>query len=252
MTPFVSFAGVDVSSTLLIMRDAVNGDNPPASSEAVAGYVDGIGQGSWARLLQRFPALARLGRVVSIAVYTTSVARIIDVEAGNPTTPDEAAAWVVKMIAHGIYRPGVYAPLSLMPEVKAALARTGLRRDQYVLWLADWVGETAGIAYLRLGYDAVQFQDAGSVDVSVCLPEFFAPGKPPVKPPAQRRPEGVASASISMDVASGRWEVTPEPGKVTWADKSRKASLLVHLDVSDGRWDIKPLPWDTDVSTGTA
>lgn len=233
------------SGDLITMYDDVSSSTIPSSSQAVAGYCDGLYRASWIEDIKRFPQLADKQRVVSICVFTDSVARILDIEPGNPATPAEGAEWVKRMIAHGVYRPGIYADLSDMPAIKAALDAAGLRREQYVLWVAQWTGE----AHIPDGYDACQWTDHGpnGCDVSLCKPEFFGPPAPvpPPRPKPKPGPHGTANSTVHFNVESKSWQVVGTPGKgIKWESPGREAKALLQINTGTGRWSVEPLPWD--------
>jgi hypothetical protein len=245
-----------VASAHVFMYDDVTIDLLPGDADAVAGYVDNTYGRVWKEDVERYPHLASQQRVLSIATETTSVARIMDVEAGNPTSPGEAAAWVKKMHAHGVYRPGVYASESIMSEIVDAMDKVGLARAEYVLWVADYNGLANGLALLAKGYDACQFTDKAddrSLDESVCRVDFFPPLKPqpepkPVpKPPAPKpvhQADKIAKATVTFDYSKGEWGVLHQGDRLVPGGPERRASALLQMNTQNGEWRVRPLPWD--------
>ena len=223
----------------LSMFDNISAGSIPANCEACAGYVDG----SWPdfpAMVSRFPNLAKIGRVVSIATSPNDIARILDKEKGNPASVQDCVAWVKRMVAHGIYKPGVYSDLEAgdMGAVAQALASSGLKRSQYTLWLADW----NGVANVPGGYDAHQYTDkAGPNDESICLETFF--------PPVVLPPSGIAKAELEFNVATGQWVLQSLPGTVSWQADAKWASVEIQLGVGGnikGQWRTKSLPWNAE------
>jgi hypothetical protein len=249
----------------VFMYDDVTIDLLPGDADAVAGYVDNTYGRVWKEDVERYPHLASQQRVLSIATETTSVARIMDIESGNPTTPEEGAAWVKKMHAHGVYRPGIYASESVMGEIVAALDRVGLARVDYVLWVADYNGLANALALLAKGYDACQFTDKAddrSLDESVCKADFFPPlrgtkptpkpepkpaPKPTPKPPAPKPvhpADKIAKAKVTFDYSKGEWDVLHDGDRITPEKTERRASALLQMNTQNGMWRVTPLPWD--------
>jgi hypothetical protein len=219
---------------MIAMFDNIDAAEIPAHAQACAGYVGGRWP-SWQPMVDRFPHLASLGRVVPIAVNTSEKARILDVETGDASA-EQAGPWVKGMIAEGVHDPGVYCSRAAMPAVKASLAAAHLDRSEYVLWVADWTYH----AHLPAGYEACQWTDkpagAGSDDESLCSDEFFPP-LPPV-------PHGAANAQLSYELATGKWRVAPAPGVVVFADKSLWCSAEVQFNEHTGAWRVASLPYD--------
>ncbi|MGD0386298.1 MAG: hypothetical protein ABSB73_09195 [Solirubrobacteraceae bacterium] len=192
-------------ATILIeLYDAIDVDAIPADAQAAASYCDLDYAAGWPALLARFPQLAEQGRLVSIAGLASTRARIYDVEPGNPMAPADVPDAIKASIAAGIYRPGAYAPVALMADIRAALDASGLTRDQYVLWLADW----DGVAALDDWDAAKQYRNAGAYDVSVCLPDFFAP-LAPTPAPAPPLPEEDSMIAVGLN-AQGDFHVFQE------------------------------------------
>lgn len=175
---------------LIKMFDAISADKIPLpagahpANTAVASYCDHLFAGGWIGCVHRFPELAQQQRVLSIASdITTPAWRIMDYESGNRCygDPDGVALAVLRMLAHGIYKPGAYANRSDMPALQRAWVKHNVPRHRTVLWLAaPGVDPTQ---YLNQGFDAVQDHFDGEYDVSVCKESFF-PSLDPPKPPA--------------------------------------------------------------------
>ncbi|MFI5038676.1 MAG: hypothetical protein ACHQCG_01935 [Solirubrobacterales bacterium] len=167
------------------MFDTTTPDEVPTGNvEAVAGYVGGHWP-TYARLVQDHPQAHHL----SIAVNAHEDAQCLDVEAGD-ATPDEAPAWVRRQQGRGVQRPVVYASLSAMEAVLAALERAGIDRSQVRLWTAHYTGHehlcTAACGFgFRWTADATQWTDRAlkrNLDESVCSDSFFGPPPSPPDP----------------------------------------------------------------------
>lgn len=158
-----------------VMFDDVTVDLIPAKAEAVAGYVGGSFT-TWPQIVARFPHAHKL----SIAVNTSEDARCLDVEPGD-ANPADAPAWLrrqQKRNPHSV--PVIYASISAMPEVVAAMKRAGIKRDEYLLWSAHYTFHAHLCGPKTCGYatkcDATQWTDTAlgrSLDESLLSPEFF-------------------------------------------------------------------------------
>lgn len=156
--------------------DAVTLSNIPAHPFAVAGYTAGRYL-TWLSLLRDFPSAHH----ISIAIQARYHAMCLDVEPGD-AVPSQAGAWVRADIAVGFPRPCIYSDLSEMPAVRSSLTAAGLKRSQYLLWLA-WY---RGVPGLVSDYDAVQWTDHAlgrSLDESTVTLDFLRIATPPYVPP---------------------------------------------------------------------
>jgi hypothetical protein len=157
------------------MFDSVTVSEIPRDGQAAAGYTSGlfhtwpeIKAGPWPRKL-------------SIAVTASEDAECLDVEPGD-ATPEEAPAWVRRQKARGVKRPVLYASLSNMSAVLAALARAGIDRSEVKVWTAHYTGN-AHVCTPACGFgfqataDATQWTDHSmgrNLDESLCDGSFFA------------------------------------------------------------------------------
>ena len=151
------------------MLDSVTPGNLPPGADAYAGYADGR-YANVAAIRARFPA----ARVLTIAVFAGTDAECADCEPGD-MVPLEMPGWVKRQAARGIVRPVVYASISQMPAVLAALAAGGITRGEVRLWSAHYgAGE-----HICAGMDGTQWTDqapgaAGTrIDESALLDDFF-------------------------------------------------------------------------------
>jgi len=118
----------------LTFFDAVDAANIPAGAQAMAGYVDGAYR-SLGPMRVRLPEALWL----SIATSPSSDAMVLDVEQGD-AGPTSAVQWVVGQLRQGVRRPCLYVGLSNVPGLLAALAHSGIQRQQVRLWTAHWTG----------------------------------------------------------------------------------------------------------------
>lgn len=159
----------------VIMYDSISVSQIPSDGPAAAGYTSGywptwqaIKSGPWTHKL-------------SIAVTAShNDAECLDVETGD-AAPEQAPSWIKQAKARGVKKPVVYASLSAMPGVLAALARAGIGRDEIRLWTAHYTG-TQHICTPACGYgfnataDATQWTDEAhgrNLDESLCDGSFF-------------------------------------------------------------------------------
>lgn len=150
------------------MYDSITIANLPGNASMVAGYVDGRWP-TFAALERAFPNAVR----VSIAVFATSTAHVLDVEKGD-ATPMQSVDWVVRMRALG-RDPTVYCSTSAWPAVKACFAARSVSLPHW--WRADYNGR----AVLEMGEIAHQYVDIGPYDISTvadCWPGVDPPTQP--------------------------------------------------------------------------
>lgn len=151
----------------ITMYDACTAGNIPFATEAAACYVNG-GCSNEAAVRARRPKY-----LLTISTNAGGDADCLDVESGD-ATPDQAAGWVARQFARGVYRPCVYGTESSWDgSMLHDLSGFG---DRIRRWVAAWDNS----ATVPAGYDAHQYR--GGVhepfDVSVCLPNFFDPPQP--------------------------------------------------------------------------
>ena len=223
------------------MFDTTTPDEVPTGNvQAVAGYVGGHWP-TYARLAQDHPQAHHL----SIAVNAHEDAECLDVEAGD-ATPDEAPAWVKRQQGRGVQRPVLYASVSAMAAVLAALARAGIDRSQVRLWTAHYTGH-AHLCTARCGFgfrwtaDATQWTDRAlgrNLDESVCIDSFFGPPPPPSDPQHYASyPHGSVPVAQSGDRirrgaqrTSDRPGVRPPPGAPADAGRAaERAARVPHV-----------------------
>lgn len=164
----------------VVMYDSTDLSEVPANASAVAGYTAGHWP-TFSQIASRFPKALRL----SIAIGSKYDAEALDIEPGD-SIPALAPDWVKRQHQRGIKRPVVYAAVSEMPKVLAALKAAGIQRSQFRVWTAHYIGRqhqcspsTCGSN--KFGFndiaDATQYWDHAlgrNLDVSICSPSFFS------------------------------------------------------------------------------
>ncbi len=165
------------------MFDSTTVNQVPGDAPAVAGYVGGPWP-TYLQLLQLFPRAYHL----SIAVNAGEDAECLDIEGGD-AEPYEAPAWVRRQLARGVRRPVVYASVTIMPTVLAALESDGMSSSSVRIWTAHYTGiahvctpESCGYG-LQASADATQWTNHAlnlALNESLCEDVFFGP--PPLPP----------------------------------------------------------------------
>jgi hypothetical protein len=123
-----------------IFYDSVTATDIPVSVggkpiDGVLGYVDG--RYAWSEAAwNRFSSATTK---VRIAVLPTTVADVLDVESGNPSTPEDCVSWYRKCIAAGVPRPTIYCSYSAAPAIEAAFQRAGYK-GAVDFDIAHWTG----------------------------------------------------------------------------------------------------------------
>ena len=191
---------------MFVMFDSVNVQEIPSlantNRDAVAGYVDGLFRNE-----QEVIAHDPQAHHLSIAVFATDVADCLDIENGD-ATPEQAPAWWHHATMHGIWRPCLYASLSVIPDVVHHLEAAGIHRSSYRLWSAHYTGQP----HVEPGTDATQWTDRAlgrNLDESLCLDTFF-PSHPRAK---KSPPHRVDVALLEYEPDTGHWTVSPRPAR---------------------------------------
>lgn len=159
------------------MYDDVNVSLIPVAAVAVAGYVDGRWP-TYAQLVKKFP---HAQHVLSIAVFPTDSAQVLDVETGDATI-SQAVGWVKREHERGNKKPDVYTAASWGQKLVDTLSLAGFEYGvDYRWWSAHYTGQPhlcspkCGFG-LKVTAHATQWTDkAGgkSLDESLCSAEFF-------------------------------------------------------------------------------
>lgn len=219
-----------------------------AANVAVASYADGDFANGWIDCVHRYPVLATLGRVTSIASRFTTVARIIDYEPGNPCygNPDGVARWVLEMLAKKVFLPGAYADGADMPAIEAAYVRNKVPRDSTALWLA--APGKAPLPLLAQGFNLVQDAFDGRFDVSLAKPTFYPPlSTPTPAPPIPVKPvvktaKGKAHMFVTHDLVADTWTVKRLPGTMRKGHEDVNDSAEIQVNRKTGARRIAPMP----------
>ena len=215
-----------------VMYDSIEVDQIPASAGAVAGYVGGKWP-TFAELERRFPHAHRL----SLAIAFLEDAEGLDIENGD-ANPPEAPEWTRRQHVRGEPRPVLYANLSTMPAVLAALGAAGIRRSEYRLIVAHYTG----VAHvcgphdgLAVDADGTQWTDKAlgrNLDESLLVSSFFDHA------PAPYRPADEARWEASYDRLRGRKGVAAAGRRRALVRAmTRRRRLIWHLaNAEAGGW----------------
>lgn len=208
--------------TYLTMYDAIDVSQIPANPQAVAGYVGGFWP-DYSTEVKKFPSAYHL----SIAVSASEDADCLDIENGD-AVPSQAPAWVRRQLGRGVYRPVLYASLSVMPTVVATLESSGIQRSEVRLWVAHYIyNRTNAIAEItRLHYDGEQWNDhalSRNLDESVLVSNFFA--KAPAAPVVHVNPPQYAKFQTQPVTLRNGQKVT-ELATVAAYDAARRHPLI--------------------------
>ncbi len=153
------------------------------SSDALAGYNDGLYND-----IRQLEAMYPGHRHQAIAVFPWDDGDWLDIETGD-ARPQDAPGWVRRQHARGLARPGLYASLSVMPAVHAALEAAGIARNSVRLIYAAYASPPDPT--ILPGYDGHQYTDhwqGRNVDASVVRDDFFDVALVPHRPRRRRRP----------------------------------------------------------------
>ena len=162
------------------MFDTALNDQFPSGAAAYAAYVDGgIGnQPNYAYIVSAFPKAQHL----SIALFATSNADALDVEAGASASSD-IPGWYARQLQRGIWRPVIYASVSTMNgTILPMLSQAGISRAQTRLWTAHY-GEGEHICgpgscgALSIDADGTQWTSSAMglvLDQSLLADDFFS------------------------------------------------------------------------------
>jgi hypothetical protein len=174
---------------VLFGQDAVTPDNLMLGFQVYAGYAGG----AYANLTAVKAHVGTNPVIVSVTPSLTPGPRCLDVEPGN-ATPGQAPDFV-EYPSHGgpewgqkdAGKPVIYCSAGDAGAVISAMSKYHIARDEYLLWLAHWIGyhicgpDTCGYPQA----DATQYMSTPETDsdawYSYCFPVTPAP-LPPTKP----------------------------------------------------------------------
>lgn len=163
-----------------VMYDSTDVSQIPADATAVGGFLAGaLIPATYPEVVRRWPHAHHL----SIAVVAGEDGDCLDIEKGD-ATPADAPPWFHRQVKRGVGQPVLYANLSTMLAVIAALTEAGIQRHEYRLWTAHYTdqphlcGPSEGLPTLA---DATQWTDHAhgrNLDQSLCAATFFGYGRP--------------------------------------------------------------------------
>lgn len=170
----------------VFMFDSVTINRIPRLAKAAAGYVDGSWK-TYFKLKLRCP----FAKLVSIAVFPTDDADVLDVEPHDATN-DQAPSWVRRQLRnraaghkYGTRLPVVYTNASNGPRLIAVLTKAGLRYGVDYLWWSAHYDVRWGVHFCHPGCfpgvdhtaHATQYTDHANndnLDESVVHADFFS------------------------------------------------------------------------------
>lgn len=149
--------------------------------DGVLGYVDGDyvwSPADWARFSEETVR-------VTIAVFPSSVADVLDVESGNPSTPSDAVAWVERMRTAGNHRPTIYCSANgTYTAIVDAFNAANVPLPDFDL--ANWTGQPHQIDDAPIvQFASPETSSGGHYDLNVVWDDTWHPA-PVVVPPAPR------------------------------------------------------------------
>jgi hypothetical protein len=151
--------------------DAVTLANIPKDARAVMAYVDGL-YANYEQAKQMFPHAL----ITGIAVRSDTVADFYDVEEGDLSIADCPDTFRRHKAKRPHSKPGFYMPASWMPEFEATMRRAGIKKREYVLESAHWIGRhvcgprTCG----ERKADSTQYTTQNETcDVTKCRPSYW-------------------------------------------------------------------------------
>ena len=152
-------------TNLLTGQDSVS---PSGMSRGLSVYA-GYGRGTYTNIdavKARFPG----ARYLSISPYVTTGVDCLDIEPGD-AVPSDGPAFVRGWTPVNTNKPVIYANGSSMTAIQQAMARAGIARNQYYLWLASWDKNLA----ISSGYDAKQYWSTSGYDSDSFYDYMFQP-----------------------------------------------------------------------------
>ena len=146
------------------MYDGINPSTVPLGADVYAGYVNGRWP-TYASFIAKFPQAQH----VSISVFSSGDAQVLDVENGDATASD-VPAWVTRQRSLGTERVTVYCSRIGSPgygwaDVIAACHAAGVALPDF--WIADYTGAPHSLTLDGVTAVAVQWTDHGGYDESV-------------------------------------------------------------------------------------
>lgn len=207
------------------MYDSVTASNIPTNPPPaiVAGYINGLYAWSAADW-SRFPN----SRHVTITIWPTTTAEVMDVEYGD-ATPTDVPKWLSKFRPDPSVRQlTVYCSLdTTWPKVQSAVSAAGIAPPAY--WIADYIGT----AFLIAGSTATQWTDTRTLyDISETngtwptFPGLVKPTPPIITPPPLPSPPKPKDDELITALTSGNqrhvWVTTTKGATVRhyWQDNT--------------------------------
>lgn len=166
-----------------IFYDSVTASDIPVAIngvpiDGVLGYVDGQYKWSDADWTRFDPSTVR----VRICVDPTTVADVLDVESGNPSTDQDAVSWYRMCVSVGVVNPTIYCSESRVADIVAAFSPTDGVDFDVASWPNPGVTGVPHTVTVPSGYNAALVQFAtpetgsgGHYDLNVVWDDSWHP-----------------------------------------------------------------------------
>jgi hypothetical protein len=190
-------------------EDSVNPAGLLPGNQVYAGY----GAGTFADMTQiksRFPGK----KYLEITPFV-GPGDCLDVETGD-ATPADAKPFIEQWNPVNTNKPVIYANMSTMPAVKAALV--GILRSRYYLWVALWDGNPA----IPPGYDGKQYASVSGYDSNTFDDVMWAT-EPVTYPIAPAPPGQWANAAVMTGIGTdgNLFQAVYNPATGAWSAPER-------------------------------
>jgi hypothetical protein len=151
--------------------DAVTLANVPVDARAVAAYINGD-YANYEEAKRRFPDAL----ITTISVRSSEIADVLDVEPGDAEIGDCPDYYRRFKAARPHSKPIFYMSASDVKEFRGVMKAAGIKRRQYIIWSAHWIGRhicgprTCGFPKA----DASQYTTQNETcDITKCRPSYW-------------------------------------------------------------------------------
>lgn len=167
------------------MFDGINPSTVPSGAAVYAGYVNGNWP-TYTAFVNEHPSAQH----VSVSVFSSGNAQVLDVENGDAAAVD-VPAWLSRQRALGQVRPTVYCSREGAPgygwqDVINACRATGIALPDF--WIADYTTSAHSLSLDGVPAVAVQWIDHGGYDESAIYDPSWPSTSPQPQPPAPKSP----------------------------------------------------------------
>jgi len=153
---------------VITFYDSIKSTAIPRGATHVAGYADGMYAWSWLEI-QLFPRHILIS-VLPAHPGMAANARVLDVER-YAATPDDIVPFLRFRLSQGYGDGTIYGSLSIMPQIRAAIASDPVLvlGANCRLWAAAWGTDPASWTPANCDYWAVQYDSTPGYDASVLV-----------------------------------------------------------------------------------